>query len=1135
MKMHMLRGLVLISALAASLLGQTATGNILGVVVDGSGSAVPGVKVVVINTQTNTRVEAQTDQAGNYLARFLQVGRYAVEAEVKGFKKFRQEGIQLQVEQRATVNIRLQVGDVAESVSVTADAEVVDSATSSLGKVIDNKRLLELPLNTRNTYSLVFLTPGVSGSVGNSHNQVSYSVNGVRSGLMDTLVDGSSAAFPTVNGFHGISVFPSVDAVQEYKVQGSNMSAEYGRSLGSVLNLVYKSGTNNFHGSAYNFLRNSVLDANNFYNNQRGVNLASFKRNQFGGVLSGPIIKNRTFFMTSFEGLRQRSFRERLNTVPTALQRTGNFSDTRVANGNLIQIYDPATTRPSGAGSVRDLFPGNSIPANRFDPVAVSTMRFFPSPNQPGLPVTQQNNFYNSGSAVVDTNNFDVRIDHNITAKQRFFGRYSYRRSLDGPPQLFPGDTGIAEGRINLNDWGTNAVADYTNTLSATTVMNVRLGFARNKFLFENLGLGFKPSALGLPAAIDAAADREMFPAFGVGGQVGLGGGDHRQSGFNNYTLVANVSKQMGKHFVKMGFDGRQLRINVWEARNAAQFNFGAGQTQGPNPNAASATAGYGLASFLLGFGSGGTQFQNWKNVASKSYYMGFYVQDDWRITRKLTLNLGVRYDFDTPREERYDRMSWFNPSIASPLGNRLAGVRGGLEFVGTNGNSRSQYDGDWNNIAPRLGFAYQLNEKTVIRSAWGILFGPSTLGGQGTVGPYGFRVENPWVTSVDGGLTPFNLLRNPYPQGFAAVPGSRDGLLTAVGGSVEGPLRNTNTPLTIQYNFTIQRELPGKVLLEVAYVGNRGRQLSRGGEGGFTLNQLDSRYLSLGAALNNQVPNPFFGVSNAGFFQSRTISQAQLLRPYPQFLDVRPLFSQGGNSDYNALQTTFSKRYASGISFEGSYTWAKAMDDGTSHPDSNNIRLSRSLTGGIHIPHRLVWSGTYDLPFGRGRKFGSNMNKFADYFVGGWQVNGIISMQSGTNISIGSRNTTGNFNSATWANNNGQSSNLKIDAHDRLGRWFNTANFSQPLPFTFGNVGSVVSDVYNHWINNADLSLFKQFRLSDKNEQMKLQFRAEAFNAFNRVRFGGPNTDVNSGAFGQVTSQANTPRELQFGLKFLF
>lgn len=789
---------------AAALVAQTSTGTITGTVTDSSGAVVAGAKVGVTNAGTSARLEVVTNESGNYTAPLLPPGAYEINVAASGFKAFTQSGIVLRIQQQARVDVVLQVGGVNESISVQGDAAVVEATTSSIGKVVDNKRILELPLNTRNVYSLVNLTPGVTGGIGNAHNQVGFSVNGARGGTFDVLVDGSSAAFPTVNGFAGISVFPSVDAVAEFKMQAQNFSAEFGRSITAVLNVVYKSGTNQFHGSAYEFLRNSVLDSNNFFANSRGTPLASFKRNQFGGMVSGPIVKNRTFFMTAFEGLRERSFSERLLTVPTALERAGNFSNTRANATSIINIFDPATTmpNPNGSGSIRTVFPGNIIPASRFDPVAVRTMAFYPQANQPGDPGTFRNNFYNNGAAKIDTNNFDVRVDHNLSDTQRLFGRFSYRRSFNGPPQLFPGDLGIAEGRVNNNDFGRNVVVDYTNTLSPTTLLNLRGSFARNRFLFDNQGLGFVPSSLGLPRDIDTAVDRFMFPRFDVAGQVSLGGSDHRQSGFNNYGLAASLSKITGKHSLKMGYEGRMLRINVWEARAAGTFGFTNLMTQGPNPNAASATAGYGFASFLLGTGTSGNIFQNWKNVASQSFYNAFYIQDDFRVTRKLTLNLGLRYDFDTPRTERYDRMSWFDPSLASPLASAVPGLTGGLRFVGVDGGNRSQYTGDWNNWAPRLGFAYQVDSKTAIRGAFAQLFGPSTLSAQGTVGPYGFRVETPWVATLDG-INPLNRLSNPFPGGFQPVPGASLGALTAIGSNLDAPLSDTNTPYTIQYNLT--------------------------------------------------------------------------------------------------------------------------------------------------------------------------------------------------------------------------------------------------------------------------------------------------------------------------------------------
>jgi hypothetical protein len=1126
---------VLFSLVAAVsvLSAQTATGTLTGTVTDSSGAIVSGAKVAVVNTGTSSRFEVVTNESGIYTAPLLQPGSYEVNVAAPGFKSFTQSGIVLRVQQQGRVDVVLQVGGVNESISVQGDAAVVEATTSSIGKVVDNKRILELPLNTRNVYSLVNLTPGVTGGIGNAHNQVGFSVNGARGGTFDVLVDGSSAAFPTVNGFTGISVFPSVDAVAEFKMQAQNFSAEFGRSITAVLNLVYKSGTNQFHGSAYEFLRNSVLDSNNFFANSRGTPLASFKRNQFGGMVSGPIVKNRTFFMTAFEGLRERSFAERLTTVPTALERAGDFSNTRANATSIINVFDPDTTRPNpgGSGSIRTVFPGNIIPASRFDPVAVRAMAFFPQANQPGDPGTFRNNFYNNGAAKIDTNNFDVRIDHNLTDTQRIFGRFSYRRSFNGPPQLFPGDLGIAEGRVNNNDFGRNFITDYTNTLSPSMLLNLRASFARNRFLFDNQGLGFVPSSLGLPRDIDTAVDRFMFPRFDVAGQTSLGGSDHRQSGFNNYGLAGSLSKVTGKHSLKMGYEGRMLRINVWEARAAGTFGFNAGMTQGPNPNAASATAGYGFASFLLGTGSSGNLFQNWKNVASQSFYQAFYIQDDFRITRKLTLNLGLRYDFDTPRTERYDRMSWFDPSLASPLATVVPGLTGGLRFVGVDGNNRSQYTGDWNNWAPRLGLAYQLDNKTAIRAAFAQLFGPSTLSAQGTVGPYGFRVETPWVATLDG-ITPLNRLRNPFPGGFQPVPGASQGALTAIGSNLDAPLSNTNTPYTIQYNLTVQRELPGAILLEAAFVGNRGRQLSRGGEGGFSLNQVDPRFLSLGNQLNQLVDNPFFGRGGAGILANRQVSRAQLLRPYPQFNSIYPIFSQGATSDYNALQVTFSKRFAQGMVFEGNYTWAKAMDDGTSHQDSFNVRDSRAVSS-VNVPQRLVFSGVYELPFGRGRKVGANMSRVSDALVGGWQINGIWTVQTGSNLGIGANNTAGIFTQAMRANNNGQSAAQSGRAHDRLDRWFDTSVFSQPAPFTLGSVSPLISDLRNHHINNLDFSVFKQFQILEK---LKLQFRAEAFNSLNRVRFGSPNTTVTAGAnFGRVTTQANDPRQMQFGLKLIW
>lgn len=1130
--MKAVRITILFVCLAAAACAQSFTGAILGSVKDTSGAIVPAASVTVINAGTNAKTAAETDASGNYIAPLLPPGQYLVEVTAPGFKKFIREGIVLQVQQQAQVDVVLTVGELAESIVVSADATLLETTTSSIGKVVDNRRIVNLPLNTRNVYSLIFLTPGVSGSVGNNYGDMRYSVNGARARMLDTLIDGVSASHATVTGFSGISVFPSVDAIEEFKVMGANYSAEFGRSMGSVLNVVFKSGTNVFHGSAYEFLRNSVLDANNFFDNRRGVSLESFKRSQFGYTLNGPIKRDKTFFMVSFEALRERGFANRVFTVPTALERQGDFSQTFAANGQQIRIFNPFSSRqnPSGSGLIRDLFPNNRVPASMFDPVAVNVMKFYPQPNTVGNPVTNQNNYARSGSRQVNITQHDYRIDQVLTPKQKFFARYSTRLTESVPLISFPQDLTVAEGRIVEEDRVHGAVADYTNTISSNTIFNARMGFARTLYVFDNQSLGFVPSSLGLPRGIDTAVDRHLFPRFGASGYVNLGGGDHRWNAFMSYTGLANLTKIMGRHNLKTGFEGRLLRVNVWEARSAGDFSFGAGMTQGPNPNQSSSTAGNGFASLLLGTGSGGSLIQNFKNVAVQSFYYAGYLQDDWRVTSKLTLNLGLRYDIDLPRTERYDRTNYFDPTVASPLASVIPGLQGGLVFVGRDGRPRTQFPADRNNFAPRFGLAYQFTRKTVFRLGYAHLFGASHQAANGTIGTAGFRADHPWVTTLDS-VTPLNLLRNPYPNGFPPAAGAGDGLLTQVGTSIQAVARDTITPWTRQINANVQYELPGNSMVEVAYVGTRGFHLFRNQEGGLSLNQLDPAHMALGSQLNQLVPNPFFGTVTAGILANPTVARRQLLRPYPHFDTVTPLFSSGASSFYHSLQVTWTKRYSKGLQFEGSYTWAKNIDDGSSHQNSYDIRAGRSLAD-IDLAHRFVASYVYELPFGRTRRFGSNWSRALDLALGRWQVNGITTFQSGTPLSMSASNSAGIANPLTRPNNNGTSGRLSGPVHDRLDRYFDRTPYTPPAPFTFGNLAARLPDIRNDDIRNFDLSVFKDFSFT---ERLRAQFRVEALNAFNTPRFGSPNTSVTSSAFGVIASQANAPRQLQFALKLLW
>jgi hypothetical protein len=1113
---------------------QSFTASIVGTVRDASGALVPEAAVVAINTGTNGRTEARSNQQGNYTLLSLPPGQYMLEVQAAGFKKFVRSGIVLQVQQQALIDLALEVGAVSESISVIADAPLLEATTSTFGKVVENRRIMDLPLNTRNVYSLIFLTPGVSGGVGNNYNNVSFWING--SGNRDIMIDGVTATQPTVNGVVGISVFPSVDAIEEYKVLAANFSAEFGRAHAGVLNVVYKSGGNALHGSAYEFLRNSVLDSSDFFANRNGSKLTSFKRSQFGAMVSGPIKRDRTFFMAAYEGLRERGFGSTTQSVPTELERRGDFSQSLASNGQQIRIFNPFTTRanPSGSGFIRDQFANNSIPGSLMDPVALNVMKYYPQANQAGHPVTRRDNFYKTATNPLNTDNWDIRVDHNISATQRIFSRYSHRLVKDPSAAFFPEDLQIAEGRINEENRARNAVVEYNNTLSPTTIFTGRLGFARAAYLYDNQGLGFVPSQLGLPTSIDSAVDRQMFPAFSVAGYKSLGGGDHRWNPFMSYSATASLAKVKGPHSLKLGFEGRLIRVNVWEARDAGNFGFTAGFTQGPNPSSASSTAGNGFASLLLGTAGSGNLIQAWKNVASQSIYYAGYIQDDWRVTSKLTLNLGLRYDLDTPRTERYDRMNYFDPNAASPLASRVPGysnLKGGLVFAGVDGNSRRQQAFDKNDLGPRFGFAYQVNGKTVVRGGYGHYFGSSLRAAQGTVGPFGFRTENPLISSLDG-ITPFNLLRNPWPQGFTTPPGSKEGLLTQTGANMEAVLWNeSRTPWTMQWSFTLQRELPSQTRLEVAYVANRGLQLSRGGEGALNMNQLHPQYLALGSQLNNLVDNPFYSAVGRGIHVNQRVALGRLLTPYPQFTTITPLFTSGASSTYHSLQATVTKRLTRGFQFDGAYTWSKLLSDtrdAVVHQDYYDLHNSRvpSLN-----PHRLVMSYLYELPFGRGRAFGSNAPGVVEWLIGGWQVNGITSIISGSYLSVSASNTAGLFNTNTYPVSNGKSPKLSGPVDQRLERYFDTSTLTQPAAFTLGNT-IVLSDVLGDSTRNFDLSLFKQFTVT---ERVKAQFRTEFLNAFNTPRFGNPNTGVTSTSFGRITSQSNSPRQIQFGLKLLW
>ena len=1144
------------TVMAGMLAAQIVTASLSGVVRDPSGGVVPNAKIEITNTSTGVKTAELTNAAGFFVAPSLQPGGpYTVSVSAPGFKTEERSGITLLVNQSVNLNIQLAVGATTETVRVTGEAPLLETTNAAMGQVVDTRNIVNLPLNQRNAYSLVFLAPGVEGSVTDNFNGQNISMNGGRPGSTEVLVDGIPSAPGLVNPIQGFAVFPSVESVQEFKVQTNEYSAEFGRSGSGVVNLIYRSGTNQFHGSAFDFLRNSDLDSNAFYSNSNGVPLPNFKRNQFGASLGGPLsipkvydAKDKTFFFIAYEGLRQGTGSQLTTSVPTPLQRAGNFSQTLDAAGQSVIIYDPTTTVKQGNGYVRSPFPGNIIPADRINPVAANLMNYYTLPNRPGALNSGLNNYFAAANSVLDTDTGDLKVDENINDKNRFFVRYSQRDLVQPPPDFFSGPQQLAQ---STSGWTATQIShsaafDYTLTLSPTFLAEFRYGFSRMAVDQTTLSDGFNPSTLGLPGYIAANADHLYFPGIAPASYYTLGQagqGDWKKAGFESHLLGANLTKVRGNHVLKFGWEGRLLRVNDIEAGSSTgNFSFNPGMTQGPNPNVASLTGGNSIASLLLGIGSG-SMIQDSKDAATQSYYYGAYFQDDWKVTSKLTLNLGLRYDLDVPRTERYNRMETFDPNIASPLAaaTGIPNLVGGLVFPGVDGASRLQFQPAYHDFSPRFGLAYQAFKNTVIRGGYGIFFAPSLREAGATIGNEGFSAVTQYTGSPNG-LTPSVYLNNPFPNGFNPIVGSSLGLLTGLGTTFETPITGDNrVPYTQQWDFEIQQQLPSSILLDVAYVGSHAVHLNESGENDWNLNQLSPTALALGTQIQSSVANPFYNIIKTGPESGATIPLSYLMGPFPQFLSPQGSYMTGGYSFYDAIQVKLEKRFSNGLSFIAAFTGQKLIDDyaiisnvGHNTGGIQNIYNPRGERGvsSNDISNRLVISGVYNLPFGRGQRFGRHWSKGVDAALGGWQLNAIDTNQSGFPLSITTQNTSDSGSNVLRPNNNGTDPNLSTPVSTRLNHYLNTSTFSQPAPFTFGNLTRTLPNVRAPYFQNIDFSLFKNFALT---ERFTLELRAEAYNILNQIVFSGPNTVLSSGQFGVITSQANTPREIQFALKLLF
>ncbi|MCW5965366.1 MAG: TonB-dependent receptor [Bryobacterales bacterium] len=1130
-----------------SLCAFAQTAQITGVVTDGSNSAIVGVELNVTNVETGASRKTSTNETGNYTVPLLPPGMYRMTVQTEGFRSVTRENIRLEVDQVLRVDFSLEIGSISESVTVTDTTPLLQTSSGSLGQVMESKQFTDMPLNDRGALGLLALSDGVSPSRQFNPNSFSnaniFSANGSRPGQNEILLDGAPNTLPGVWPGRGILGTPvQVDAVKEFKVQTSVFSAEYGRTGGGLVNMVGRSGTNEFHGSLFHFLRNSALDANDFFNNRSGVSLGAFRRNQFGGTIGGPVVipglydgRQRTFFFFNYQGTRAAEARQRIVSTPTAAMRSGDFSALTTAAGAAIRIFDPLTTTQVGNNPMRTQFPGNLIPANRINEVGARMATYYPHPNLPG----NINNLSQAGAFRQVNDMIGVRVDHTLNDKNQFFVRYN-RTFDDGQNPIWIDNP--AQGFTALVQTVNSIGADYTLTLNPTTLMNFRYGFTDRSHDNIDPAQGLDLTTLGFPTSVNQQADIRVFPRIASTGYLAMGNDQGRNDfSYRNHAGQVSVTKVLTTHTIKFGAD---IRANFVDQRRgidpSGNYSFTRNFTQGPNANVGGATVGDGIASMLLGTPGSGA-FGSGINAISWNEYFAFFFQDDWKVSRKLTLNLGLRYDLEMPRYETSNMLDWFDYDVTSPLSSQVSGfreVRGGLRFAGVDGNPRRHFDTDKNNLAPRFGFAYQLDNKTVVRGGVGIFYASGSIGAGGfNIASQGFAPSTPFVGALDG-LRPINTLSNPFPDGYATPEGSSLGLLSQVGLAVPRLYdRMAPLPYNLQWNFTLQREFAG-IAWQAAYAASRGIHLGDGA--GFEINQLRPEALEMGTALQQLVDNPFFGIITApGILRNQQVTLGQLMRPYPQFLGLTVFNPAAGASTYHGFSVKAERRFTSGLGFLASWTTSKNISDspatvgpGVGHQDVYNRRADRSLVE-EDISQRFVASANYELPFGRGKVIGNGWNRATDLLLGGWQVNGIFTRQVGFPLAINTSPNTANAQGGRQRpNSTGISAATTGRVQDRLTSYLNPAAFSAPAPFTYGNVGRTLPDVRGPGLTNLDFSLFKTFALTEK---VNLQFRAEAFNLSNSPMFGLPNQSFGAAAFGAITNTANNPRQLQFALRLFF
>jgi hypothetical protein len=1134
--------------LAAALFAQSYQGSLRGRVADASQSPLPGANVRLTDELTGVTRSTLTNDAGEYAFNFLTPSRYRLEATAPGFRPAEKRGVIIETQSAVRLDLSLSVGELEQRIEVAGQVALVETSQASQGQVVEQQRLIDLPNQGRNVYIMAArLTPNVM-SVANPRflrmlDQTGASRISIAGGPILTnnfLLDG----VPITDSTNRVSLIPSIEAVQETKIQYNTYDAEIGRTGGGIFNTVLRSGSNLYHGSAFGYLRETALFANDFFRNRAGQERPQTPYRNWGGSFGGPAWfprlyngRNRTFFWLAQESFRQKENFTNSFAVPTEAERAGDFSLSRNRVGQLQTIFDPLTSRVNADGAViRQAFPNNILPASRIDPVGRAVAAYFPksatTPRYFGdLNLVDSSVVTNQGDQYIG------KVDHDLFRWFRLSLSAAHYQSEEPGPYHF--STLVSPGQNVLLRYVDATQFNATLTPSATTVVNLRYGYNRFPNERVNVSEGFDPAQLGFAAAFTRDIQNRRFPRFGMQQMTGLGSNTGQVQFFNSKNALANVARVAGRHNYKAGFAYRKVNVDfAFTGNSSGTFNFTNAFTR-RDPRVADNDTGADLAALLLGYPASGSADTTTKLFEFIHYYAG-YVHDDWRVSSRLTLNLGLRYEYETGLAERENRfIVGFDRQARNPIG-AAAGVdtRGVLLYAGEGGNPTACCSPSKTNFSPRVGAAYSFNPSTVLRGGYGIFFAPPLHEGFNTLG---YNRSTPLVGSFDGDLTPAARLQNPFPNGLLKPVGNSEGPLSGVGQNIQFLDQETGSLRVQQFSLDIQRELPGNLAVMLGYVGSRSSRVHVG-MGAININQLEPRHLPLGAQLLQQVDNPFFGKGGTGVIAAPRVTRAQLLRPFPQFGAVNLLMSDDNTAKYDSLVLRAQKRFSGNASFITTYTWSKNMDGSfgasnqiASQPGGLQNAYDRKAEYGLStadVTHRFTSGVSLALPFGRGQRW-LNGSRLLDLAVGGWQGHVVTVIQSGFPLAVVQAV---NLNAAIGAslqrpNATGQSPKTPGSVQERLDRYLNPAAFTTAAQFTFGNTSRLLN-VRGPGLHNWDLALFKSFTLY---ERLALQFRAEALNAFNTPQFNRPNNAFGNPNFGAITNQLNFPRFVQFGARLYF